>query len=172
MRFEKISLSLLQKGFKLKTYHHHWNCVFFWFQLLTCINPNIIFTLKTPDQGDKKYNGVAVALSLFLAKLSNYGLDTLAPQDRIKQEIKNHGLGVITKAKQVFNVNEDGTSISRSKEAKDTTVFRNCVFIKRSAFGPEAHVIITCYFFLIYVVSAYGKINANCLPTDVTQVTF
>jgi len=63
---------------------------------------------------------------------------TLAPQDRIKQDIKNHGLGVTTKAKQVFNVNSDGATISRSKEAKDMTVFRDCVFIKRRAFRPEA----------------------------------
>ena len=34
-----------------------------------------------------------MALGPFLAMLSNHGLDTLAPQDRIKQEIKNHGLG-------------------------------------------------------------------------------
>ena len=99
-----------------------------------------------------------MALSPFLAKLSNHGLDTLAPQDQIKQEIKNHGLGVITKAKQVFNVNEDGTSISRSKEAKDTTVFRNCVFIKRSAFGPEAwEEFATCNYYLLLFHDLRGQ---------------
>jgi len=105
---------------------------------LTCINPNITFNLKTPDQGEKKCNGIAVASSPFLAKLSNHGLDTMEPQGRTMQDIKNHGIEVTTNAKQVFNVNEDGTPVSRSKEAKDTTFFRNFVFIKRSAFRPEA----------------------------------
>lgn len=129
------------------------NNFFFWFQLLTCINPSITFNLKTPDQGEKKFNGLAVALAPFLAKLSNHGLDTMAPQDRIKQDIKNHGLGVTTKAKQVFNANDDGATISRCKEAKDTTVFRNCVFIKRSAFRPEAwEEFATCnYYSLLFL---------------------
>ena len=34
-----------------------------------------------------------MALGPFLAMFSNHGLDTLAPQDRIKQEIKDHGFG-------------------------------------------------------------------------------
>jgi len=109
-----------------------------WFQLLTGINPNITFTLKTPHQGEKKCNGIAVASSPFLAKLGNHGLDTMEPRGRIKQDLKNHGIKVTTKAKQVFNVNEDGTPVSRSKEAKDTTVSRNCVFIKQSGFRPQA----------------------------------
>ncbi|CAH3172179.1 unnamed protein product, partial [Porites evermanni] len=62
-------------------------------KLLTCINPCITFKMKTPDQGEIKCNGIAMALGPFLAMLFNHGLDTLAPQDRIKQEIKNHGLG-------------------------------------------------------------------------------
>ena len=135
MLFEKT------EGFNKKKHRNkHFNMInfFVWFQLLTSINPNISFTLKTPDQGEKKCNGIAVALSPFLAKLSNHGLDTMAPQDRIKQDIKNHGIGVTTKAKQVFNVSEDATTISRSKGAQDTTGFRNCVLIKCSAFRPEA----------------------------------
>ena len=94
--------------------------------------------MKTPDQGEKKCNGIAVALSPFMAMLINHGLDSLAPQDRIKQDIKNHGLGITTKAKQVFNIHEDGITISRAKDTKDTTTFKNCIFVKRSAFRPEA----------------------------------
>lgn len=105
---------------------------------MTCINPCITFKIKTPEQGEMKCNGLAVALGPFLAMLSNHGLDTLAPHDRIKQEIKNHGLGLTTNCKQVFNNNEDGSTISRAKEAKQSTSFKYCIFLKRSVFGPEA----------------------------------
>ena len=101
--------------------------------------------MKTPDQDEKKINGIAVALSPFMAMLVNHGLDTLAPQDCIKQDTKNHGLRVTTKAKQVFNINEDGITISHAKDAKETTTFKYCIFDKRSAFRPEAwEEIATC----------------------------
>ena len=144
--------------------------MFFWFQLLTCINPNIAFTLKTLDQGERRCNGLAVALTPFLAKLSNLGLDTMAPQDRIKQDIRNHGLGVTSKAKQVFNINDDGATISRSKEAKKTTVFRNCVFIKRSAFGPEAwEEFATCNYHLLLFFDL-GSQCSHCKRQNACQI--
>ena len=52
----------------------------------------------------------------------------------------NHGLGVTTKAKQVFNSNEDGTSISHAKDAKEGTSWKSCLLLKRSAFEQEAAI--------------------------------
>lgn len=36
--------------------------------------------MKTPDQGEIKCNGIAMALAPFLAMLSNHGLDTGTPR--------------------------------------------------------------------------------------------
>lgn len=104
---------------------------------MTCVNPEISFKQKTADQGEQRFQGVAVALSPFLAMLANHGLQDVPPPDRIKQDINNHGLGVTKKAKQVFNVRDDGSSISRCKDAVPTHC-KYCVFVKRSGFSPEA----------------------------------
>ena len=79
-----------------------------------------------------------------------YGLDMMAPQDRIKQDIRNHGLGVTSKAKQVFNINNDDATISRSKEANKNQRFLETVSSLKEVHWDQKHgrslphVIITC----------------------------
>lgn len=117
--------------------------------------------MKTPEQEEQKLSGIAVAMTPFMAMLSNCGVDIIASQDRVKQEIRNHGLGITTKCKQVFNKAEDGKTISRTKAARETTQFKNCILVKRSVFGPGAwEKFSACKYYTLIVLISYKKNKA------------
>lgn len=132
----EVLLSVLQK---INLYKYIKHLIFiFGFSSWPALTQTLRLHSRHQNKG-KKFDGIAVALSPFLAMLSDHGLDTLTSQDRIKQDIKNHGLGLTTNVKQVFNAKDDGSTISRSKESEDDTILKKyCVFVKRTAFAPEA----------------------------------
>jgi len=98
----------------------------------------VSFKMKKPDTQEERVKGIAVAMTPFMAMIVNSGLDVKVSQDRVKQEIRNHGLGITTNSKQVFNVEENGETISRSKTSTEKTQHKNCILVKKSVFGPGA----------------------------------
>ena len=125
--------------------------VLFLLQLLTCINPNIQFKQVTPEGGERKLNGIAVALNPFINILDQCGIDTPGVE-QIKNNINIHGIGVTKKAKQVFNATANGTTVSRCKDvSKDMTKFKTCVFIKKTAFSSDAWESFADCKYIIYI---------------------
>ncbi|KAL9978149.1 hypothetical protein ACROYT_G015636 [Oculina patagonica] len=110
----------------------------FLLQLLTCTNPNIHFKQETPEEGVRKFNGIAVSLNTFLNILSENG-DEPPSAEQLKNEINLRGIGMTKKSKQVFNASANGTTISRSQDENATkSKCKVCVFLKRNAFPPDA----------------------------------
>ncbi|XP_078364461.1 uncharacterized protein LOC144648888 [Oculina patagonica] len=106
--------------------------------LLTCTNPNIHFKQETPEEGVRKFNGIAVSLNTFLNILSENG-DEPPSAEQLKNEINLRGIGMTKKSKQVFNASANGTTISRSQDENATkSKCKVCVFLKRNAFPPDA----------------------------------
>ena len=118
-------------------------------QLLTYINPNIQFKQATPEGGERKFSGIAVALNPLINLLTEKGVET-PTAEQIKNNINIHNIGTTKRAKQVFNVGANGTTISRSCNAVETK-FKICVLIKKTAFSPEDWQIFeACKYIMIY----------------------
>lgn len=123
----------------------------------------VSFKMKTPDTHEQRLSGIAVAMTPFMAMIINCGLDVKVNQDRVKQEIKNHGLGITTKCKQVFNIAENGESISRAKAATEKTQQKNCILVKRSVFGPKAwQKFAACKYHTLIVLVSHEKTKVIC----------
>lgn len=81
-----------------------------------------------------------MSLVSLLRKISSTGVPQLPWVEQIKIDMNNHGIGETKKKNQVFNVNEDGMTISCCKDDSNvpTTHKTTCVLVKKSAFAPDA----------------------------------
>ncbi|CAB4017459.1 Hypothetical predicted protein, partial [Paramuricea clavata] len=79
-------------------------------QMLTCVNPNIIFK---QNDSEPKVKGEAVALKWLFALISDNGM---APpsEGHVRQEIHALEIGIAKDKKQFFNKYANGNKISRS----------------------------------------------------------
>ena len=103
--------------------------------MLTCVNPNISFKMKTSSV-TLKYNGVGVALKWFLNMVIKYG--TSPPtEESIRQEIRVLEIGEIRDKKQFFNKCSNGKKISRGEGGVEIQS-KSCVTFKHSAFSEES----------------------------------
>jgi len=119
------------------------------------------FKQATPEGGEKRFNGIAVALNPLINLLTENGMEP-PTAEQIKNNINIHNIGVTKKAKQTFNVEANGTTISRSSKVNNSnatqTKCKICVLIKKTAFSPESWEIFTACKYICYSYISNVKI--------------
>ena len=107
------------------------------------------FKQATPEGRERKFGGIAVALNPLINLLAEKGVQP-PTAEQIKNNLNIHNIGETKKTKQVFNVEANGTTISRSCNATQTK-FKICVLIKKTAFSPEDWEIFEACKYILYI---------------------